>query len=120
MTPVRQQREGLAKEPKAVRKRTPSQPRARRSSADIGPSKLAQVRLRADEMDALRLVMRTLDLASTSDALREGLRLLAHEAAEVEAAQEIRAFYRNTTAPLPEGVAQPTEAELAAADDIEW
>ncbi|GAA0264294.1 hypothetical protein [Cryptosporangium japonicum] len=120
MTSVRQQREGIAKQPEATRKRTPSQPRARRSSADIGPSKLAQVRLRADEMDALQLVMRTLGLASTSDALREGLRLLAHEAAEVEAAKEIRAFYGKGPAPLPDGVAPPTEAELAAADEIEW
>ncbi|MFP8886885.1 hypothetical protein [Streptomyces mangrovi] len=86
----------------------------------LGPSKLAQVRLRSDEMEALREVMRTLHLGSTSDALREGLRLLAREAAEVGAAEEIRAFYRGQAAPLPEGVAEPSDAELAAADETQW
>lgn len=71
-------------------------------------------------MDALQVVMRTLDLTSTSDALREGLRLLAREAAEVGAANQIRTFYKNAPAPLPDGVAPLTEAEIAAADDIEW
>jgi hypothetical protein len=71
-------------------------------------------------MRALEQVMRTLDLASTSDALREGLKLLAKEAAEVGAAEEIRAFYREQPAPLPEGVVEPSDSELAAADDMRW
>ncbi|NUP27170.1 MAG: hypothetical protein HOQ44_10845 [Nocardia sp.] len=62
-------------------------------------------------MRALERVMRTLDLASTSDALREGLQLLAKEAAEVGAAEEIRSFYREHPAPLPTGVVD---------DDIQW
>ncbi|MEV6359013.1 hypothetical protein [Nocardia asteroides] len=64
--------------------------------------------------------MRTLDLGSTSDALREGLRLLAREAAEVDAAEEIRAFYDDRHAPLPEGVVEPTDDELAAVDEMRW
>ncbi|MFL6072695.1 MAG: hypothetical protein ACJ73S_04780, partial [Mycobacteriales bacterium] len=39
-------------------------------------SRVAQVRLQADELDALRNVMRQLHLSSTSEALREGIRLL--------------------------------------------
>ena len=42
-----------------------------------GATRVAQVRLRPEEMDALQAVMRTMQLGSTSDALREGLRLLA-------------------------------------------
>ncbi|WP_232247269.1 hypothetical protein [Kitasatospora azatica] len=95
-------------------------PKRKPGTAALGPSRLAQVRLRSDEMQALEEVMRTLHLGSTSDALREGLRLLAREAAEVGAAQEIRAFYREQPAPLPDGVAQPSEAELAAADEMQW
>ncbi|GAA3936817.1 hypothetical protein GCM10022244_51660 [Streptomyces gulbargensis] len=90
------------------------------ATAVLGPSRLAQVRLRGDEMQALQEVMRTLRLGSTSDALREGLRLLAREAAEVGAAEEVRVFYRGRAAPLPEGVVEPSDAELAAADETEW
>ncbi|MEU7062968.1 hypothetical protein ACIGQE_04665 [Streptomyces sp. NPDC053429] len=90
------------------------------ATAVLGPSRLAQVRLRSDEMQALQDVMRTLRLGSTSDALREGLRLLAREAAEVGAAEEIRAFYQEQSAPLPEGVVEPSDAELAAADEMQW
>lgn len=90
------------------------------SASALGPSRLAQVRLRADEMEALQEVMRTLNLSSTSDALREGLRLLAREAAEVGAAKEIRAFYQGQPAPLPEGVAPASDAELEAADETQW
>ncbi|MFC4126135.1 hypothetical protein [Nocardia rhizosphaerae] len=64
--------------------------------------------------------MRTLDIASTSDALREGLRLLAREAAEVGAAEEIRTFYEGGPAPLPDGVAEPGPEELAAVDEMQW
>ncbi|MEO3785235.1 hypothetical protein ABGB12_18035 [Actinocorallia sp. B10E7] len=85
-----------------------------------GAGKLAQVRLRPDEMDALRETMRTLNLESTSDALREGLRLLTREAAELAAAEEIRSFYEGAQAPLPEGVAPPGDAEFEAVDEMEW
>lgn len=86
----------------------------------LGPSRLAQVRLRSDELAALQDVMRTLRIDSTSDALREGLRLLAREAAEVGAAEEIRAFYEERRVPLPDGVVEPTDAELAAVDEMQW
>jgi hypothetical protein len=71
-------------------------------------------------MDALHAVMRTMHLGSTSDALREGLRLLAREAAEIDATAEVSAFYAGRPAPLPDGVAPPTDDELAAADDSTW
>ncbi|MDO3648857.1 hypothetical protein [Nocardia mangyaensis] len=64
--------------------------------------------------------MRTLRIDSTSDALREGLRLLAREAAEVGAAEEIRAFYEERRVPLPDGVVEPSDAELAAVDEMQW
>ena len=83
-------------------------------------SRLAQVRLRPDELDALEEVMRTLNLSSTSDALREGLRLLAREAAELGAADELRAFYGSQPAPLPEGTAPVNESELEEADQMRW
>lgn len=86
----------------------------------LGPSRLAQVRLRPDELDALQEVMRALNLTSTSDALREGLRLLAREAAEVGAADELRAFYGGQPAPLPEGVAPAAEGELEEVDQMQW
>ena len=85
-----------------------------------GPSRLAQVRLRTDEMETLRDVMRTLNLESTSDALRAGLRLLAQEAAELRAAEDIRSFYGGLPAPVPDGVILPDAAELAAADTTAW
>lgn len=81
---------------------------------------MAQVRLRSDEMAALREVMRALNLSSMSDALREGLRLLAREAAEVTAAEQIRAFYDGAQVPLPDAVAAPTADELVAADNAQW
>jgi len=71
-------------------------------------------------MAALQEVVRRLNLASISEALREGLRLLLREAAEIEAADEIRAFYKDVEAPLPDGVVPATDAELEAADDIQW
>jgi hypothetical protein len=124
MTFVRQ--EGGSVDTAAVPKKRPVKRAAtkagRRSAAAaaLGPSRLAQVRLRSEEMQALQEVMRTLHLGSTSDALREGLRLLAREAAEVGAAEEIRAFYQGQAVPLPEGVVEPSDAELAAADEMEW
>lgn len=113
MTSVRQRER---RKSAAAKKAEPVERRA----APLGRSRLAQVRLRDDEMQALEQVMRTLDLASTSDALREGLKLLTREAAEVGAAEEIRAFYREQHAPLPEGVVEPSDSELAAADDMRW
>jgi hypothetical protein len=41
------------------------------------------------------------------------------EAAQV-AVENIRAFYSGGIAPLPDGVSEPTEAELSAADAAEW
>jgi uncharacterized protein YciW len=83
-------------------------------------SRLAQVRLRGDELESLREAMRVLDLSSTSEALREGLRLLTIEAAEIAAADELHAYYGGEPAPLPDGVSEPTAAELLAADETEW
>ena len=105
---------------RAAKKAAKTTGRRKAAAAALGPSRLAQVRLRSDEIQALEEVMRTLHLSSTSDALREGLRLLAREAAEVGAAEEIRAFYQEQGAPLPEGVAEPSDEELAAADEIQW
>lgn len=124
MTAVRQREgQGIAGSPAA----TPSQQRAvdtseptKQEATARGRSRLAQVRLRDDEMQALEQVMRTLHLTSTSDALREGLKLLTKEAAETSAAEEIWAFYRDHPAPLPEGVVEPSDSELAAADDMRW
>jgi hypothetical protein len=116
MTNVRQRRTSATVPPR----KTPSRKRASGVASGLGPSKLAQVRLRADEMATLREVMRTLDLPSTSDALREGLRLLSREAAEVAASNEVRSFYGDAVVPLPDGVAPATEEELSAADEIEW
>ena len=79
----------------------------------------AQVRLRADEAARLVYSMRVLKITSTSDALREGLRLLEREATEEEAATEIRAYYQKQPAPLPEGVIPIAEAEMAAADEVD-
>lgn len=61
-----------------------------------------------------------LSLRSTSEALREGIRLLIREAAEAIAAKEIRRFYGGQPAPLPEGAVPATAEELAAADAQQW
>jgi Arc/MetJ-type ribon-helix-helix transcriptional regulator len=71
-------------------------------------------------MEALREVMRQLGLRSTSEVLREGLRLLIREAAEIAAAEEIRRFYGERPVPLPEGVRAATREELVAADAEQW
>lgn len=47
---------------------------------------------------------KTLGLTSTSDIVREGLRLLHRHAREQAAAAEYDAFYGGRRAPLPEGV----------------
>jgi hypothetical protein len=82
--------------------------------------KMAQVRLRADEAVWLDHSMRVLQISSTSEALREALRLLHREASEVEAATRIRSFYQGEPAPLPDGVVPVDEADLLAADNAEW
>lgn len=93
----------------------------RRTGRDIpSTTKVAQVRLQPDEAAALEAVVRRLNLGSTSEALREGLRLLMREAAETQAADEIQAFYEGKWVPLPDGVAPATEAELRAGDEAEW
>lgn len=79
----------------------------------------AQVRLRPDEAARLVHSMRVLKITSTSDALREGLRLLEREATEEEAAVEIRAYYKDQPAPLPDGVIPIDEAEMAAMDEAD-
>lgn len=114
MTPVRQAPAGTEG------RRRRAQGAAAAPASGLGPSRLAQVRLRADEMVALRDVMRALNLSSTSDALREGLRLLAREAAEVSAVEKIRAFYGGDQAPPPDGTDAPSADELAAADKSRW
>ena len=93
---------------------------ARQKKGPSGATSVAQVRLRPDELADLQQVMQTLQLHSLSDALREGLRLLSREAAEVAASQEIRDFYPGTKTPTPAGVLPATEDELAAADEIVW
>jgi hypothetical protein len=78
------------------------------------------VRLQADEFAELRSAMRQLKLPSTSEALREGIRLLVREAVEISAAEDIRTFYGVRSAPLPQGVVPATEDELARADAEQW
>jgi aromatic ring hydroxylase len=105
---------------KRAPKRDAARSATKKAAKSLGSSSVAQVRLRADEMAVLREVMSALQLESTSDALREGLRLLAREAAEVTAAEEIRAFYGGGPAPLPDGAPAPTHKELLAADNTQW
>jgi hypothetical protein len=85
-----------------------------------GGSQVAQVRLQADEMAALQTVMTQLRLSSTSEALREGIRLLIREASELSAAEEISHFYGGALAPVPDGVIPATEEDLKAADAALW
>ncbi|MEV7345050.1 hypothetical protein [Streptomyces sp. NPDC093544] len=111
--------------PAAITKKNPAKSGQYRSprlpaGSYTSSTEVAQVRLRPDEMADLRLVMQSLNLTSVSDALREGLRLLSREAAEVAASEEIRAFYQGESAPTPAGVLPATTDELEAADEIEW
>jgi Arc/MetJ-type ribon-helix-helix transcriptional regulator len=64
--------------------------------------------------------MQQLRLPSTSEALREGLRLLIREASELAAAENIRHFYGDNLAPVPDGVVRATQEDLAAADTAQW
>lgn len=104
-----------AKSTKATKKTAGS-----RRDAAGGTGRVAQVRLGPDEVAAMEQVMRALNLGSTSDVLREGLRLLARKAAEVAAAEEIHDFYQGEPAPMPAGALAATAEELAAADEAEW
>lgn len=94
---------------------------AKKAGAHVGrASQVAQVRLQADEVAALQDAMRQLRLPSTSEALREGIRLLIREAGELAAAETIRRFYGDAAPPLPDGVVRATEEDLAAADAAQW
>jgi Arc/MetJ-type ribon-helix-helix transcriptional regulator len=112
----------VAKSTRATKKAAGSRRSAapRHQNAAGGTGRVAQVRLGPDEVAAMEHVMQALNLGSTSDVLREGLRLLARKAAEVAAAEEIRDFYRGEPAPPPDGALAPTSEELAAADEAEW
>lgn len=59
----------------------------------------AQVRLSAQDWADLRETMRILDLAATSRALREAIRLLRREARQMQAAQSIAEFYAGAEPP---------------------
>lgn len=81
---------------------------------------LAQVRLGREEWAELRETMKTLGLSSTSQALREALRLLHREARQEAMAQGIERYYHGEPAPPPEGDPPVSEADLEAADRSEW
>jgi hypothetical protein len=124
---ARQTKAGRREEASTKRNPVPTPPRPERRNSRRSPvgsysgsTEVAQVRLRPDEMADLRHVMETLQLSSLSDALREGLRLLSREAAEMAAAEEIRAFYKGQPAPTPAGVLPISTEEVEAADDTEW
>lgn len=108
---------GAAGKPK---KPTAARPGRKTGKSSASGTKVAQVRLQPEEVAALEAVVQRLNLSSTSEALREGLRLLVREAAETQAAEEIRTFYGDERVPLPAGVAPATEAELKAADEDLW
>lgn len=108
----KQARRGLRKATAGGRYTTPGAP--------AETSRMAQVRLRTDELARLQHSMRILRIPSTSDALREGLRLLEREANAEEAATEIRNFYGDRPAPLPDGAVPVDDADLKAVDDEEW
>jgi hypothetical protein len=121
VSPVRTGKQNSTKASSSTSRVTKADPgRRQRSAPETTTSQVAQVRLQAEEMTALRDVMRQLSLPTTSEALREGIRLLVREAREIAAADDIQHFYTGQRAPLPGGVAPATEAELAAADAEEW
>jgi hypothetical protein len=88
--------------------------------AEMAGSAPAQVRLSAQDWADLRETMQILDLETTSQALREAIRLLHREARQIQAAQSIAEFYAEGEPPLPVTDALVTEADLAAADRAEW
>ncbi|MER5208422.1 hypothetical protein [Streptomyces sp. NPDC002825] len=80
----------------------------------------AQVRLSRQDWADLRETMAILRLESTSDALREAIRLLHREARQIEAARNIARFYGEGGSPGPLLDELVTEADLAAADAAEF
>ncbi|MFI1654167.1 hypothetical protein ACH4ZU_04380 [Streptomyces sp. NPDC020472] len=80
----------------------------------------AQVRLSRQDWADLKETMAILRLESTSDALREAIRLLHREARQIEAARNIARFYGEGGAPGPLLDGLVTEADLAAADAAEF
>jgi len=111
--------------PKAPRKKAvPRKVAAPKTQVSGGSSptgsQLAQVRLQPDEVADLHSAMVQLKLPTRSDALREAIRLLIREAAEVTAAEDIRNFYAGGMAPLPDGVVPASAEELARADAEPW
>lgn len=81
---------------------------------------IAQVRLGGAEWAELRETMKALGLSSTSEALREALRLLHREARREAMAQGIERYYHGEPAPAPEGVPPVSAADVEAADRYEW
>ena len=77
---------------------------------------LAQMRLQPGDAETLQKVQTVFGLDTIADVLREGLRRLAIEADEIQAAASIRAYYGDDSAPLPDGVVALTDEELAEAD----
>ena len=118
MTSVRQDAAGRAN-PRGARK-AGGPARRKAGTRTGGASQVAQVRLQADERAALHRVLQQLGLPSTSEALREGIRLLIREANEIAATEQIRDFYGDLPAPVPDGVVRATEEDLAAADAAQW
>lgn len=85
-----------------------------------GGSRVVQVRLQPEEVADLELIVDRFGYASTSDALRAAIRDLAREANAMRVAAEVRDYYGGRSAPIPEGVAPATQAELDAADEADW
>jgi hypothetical protein len=81
---------------------------------------VAQVRLGKDEWAELRETMKALGMSSTSQALREALRLLHREARRETMAHGIERYYHGEPAPPPEGVPPVSAADIEAADRSEW
>jgi hypothetical protein len=81
---------------------------------------IAQVRLGRNEWVELRETMKVLGLSSTSQALREALRLLHREARREAMAEGIERYYHGEPAPAPEGALPVSDADIEAADRSEW
>lgn len=90
------------------------------TAAASRPTSLAQVRLNNEEWHDLRETMTNLGLSSTSQALREALRLLHREARHQAMADDIEQYYGGEQAPVPDGVLPVSDADLEAADRAEW
>ena len=106
--------------PKGARDRAAEKSRASSTRERTGEKAVVQLRLRGEESTELEYSMRVLALGPTSEALREGLRLLHREAFEVAAEENIQSFHQGGQAPLPDGVVPAGDADLSAADNSEW